>query len=266
MSKLNIILFAVAVLLVTVIILVGTDSAKDLQSAFFDYTAPVLKTGGNFRDQLGAVGEGLKTLEELEAENQQLQVDNRQLRASLQVYEGLKEENDNLRDALGFVRKTKFHLLAGRVVSRDAATWWNNLRVNRGFGDGVEVDMPVITEDGLVGKVVSVSKDLCTVLLVTDENCKVGARIEGTQDRGITQGRRVSSDPVGEIELNFLSKLVTVEAGAKVVSSGVAGGVFPADLKIGEVVSSHPRELDVQAILRPAVDLSSVKDVFIIVR
>lgn len=266
MSKLNLVLFGIAVLVLTLVTLLGTDSVRDLQSTFFDYTAPVLKTGSSVRDQIGAVGEGLKSLEDLEAENQQLRVDNRQLRASLQVYEGLKEENDNLRDALGFVRKTRFHLLAGRVVSRDASTWWNNLRINRGFDDGVEVDMPVITEDGLVGKVISVSKSLCTVLLITDENCKVGAKIEGTQERGITQGRRVSSDPQGEIELNFLSKMATVEAGVKVVSSGVEGGVFPADLRIGEVVSFRPRELDGQAILRPAVDLSSIKDVFIIVR
>ena len=266
MSKLNLILFGVALLLVSGVILLGTDHAREWQSSFFDYTAPVLQTGRLVSDQFGVVGEELKSLQQLEADNRQLLIDNRKLRASLQVMEGLKEENNNLRDSLGFVKKTEFHLLAGRVISRDAATWWNNIRINRGEKDGVKVDMPVITDQGLVGKVVAVSENISTVMLVCDENCKVGARIEGSRERGITQGRRISSDPQGEIELNFLNKKNTVPMGAKVLTAGVEGGIFPADLRIGEVVSFQTRELDGQAMIRPAVDLSSIKDVFIITR
>jgi rod shape-determining protein MreC len=117
-----------------------------------------------------------------------------------------------------------------------------------------------------VGKVVAVSKNLSTVLLVTDENCRVGARIEGTRERGITQGRRVSTAPEGELELNFLNKTAAVAPQSRVLTAGVEGGVFPPDLLIGSVVSFRPRELDGQALLVPAVDLSSLKDVFVIVR
>lgn len=266
MSKFNFVLLGVAVLAAIFLIVLGSDFAKSLHSGFFDFTAPVLKTGRSVSEQFGTVGQGLKTLEQLEAENRQLLVDNRQLRARLQVLEGLKEENDNLRDALEFVRRTEFRLLAARVVSRDASTWWNNIRIDRGFEDGVEVDMPVITEAGVVGKVVAVSKNLSTVVLISDENCKVGARIEGTRERGIAQGRRLSSESLGEIEVNFLNKQANILPGAGVFTAGVEGGVFPPDLLLGTVVSFRARELDGQAIVQPAVDLSSLKDVFIILR
>ncbi|MCS7009093.1 MAG: rod shape-determining protein MreC, partial [Chthoniobacterales bacterium] len=135
-----------------------------------------------------------------------------------------------------------------------------------GFEDGVEFDMPVITEDGLVGKVVATSKNLATVLLVTDENCKVGAYIEGTRERGIASGRRVSLHPNGEIELNFLNKNAQIPIGARVLTAGVEGGVFPPDLIIGTVSSFQNRDLDGQAIILPAANISSLKDVFVILR
>jgi len=266
MSKLNLALLAVAIVVTIMILLVASDRARALHSGFFDFAAPFLKTGHSVTEQFGAVGQGLKTLEQLEAENRQLLLDNRELRARLQTLEGMREENDNLRDALGFIRRTNLRLVAARVVSRDAATWWNSIRINRGFEDGVEVDMPVITDVGLVGKVVAVSKNLSTVMLISDENCRVGARIEGTMERGITQGRRIATDPKGELELNFLNKQASLEMGSKVLTAGVEGGVFPPDLLIGEVVSFRARELDGQALVRPAVDLSSIKDVFVIVR
>jgi rod shape-determining protein MreC len=266
MTKLNITLLILALILAIFLAFFGSESARDLQSGLMNISSPLLKGGQSMTEQFGAVGTGLKTLEQLEVEVHKLDVENRMLRARLQVLEGLKEENDSLRDALGFVRRSDFHLVAARVVSRDASTWWNSVRINRGFEDGVDIDMPVITEEGLVGKVTAVSKNLATVLLITDENCKVGVRIEDSRERGIAQGMRVSGSADGEIEVNFLNKNAKVKEGARVYTVGVEGGVFPPDLLIGTVTSFRARELDGQAIVRPAVPLSSIKDVFVIIR
>ncbi|HEY5791939.1 MAG TPA: rod shape-determining protein MreC, partial [Chthoniobacterales bacterium] len=177
----------------------------------------------------------------------------------------LESENNRLRDSLGYLERSQFRLVPAQVVSRDASTWWNTVRINRGFEDGVEVDRPVITDLGLVGKTVSVSKNLSTVVLISDENCKVGARVEGTREQGITQGRRISAESKGEIELNFLTKQADLKPGSVVVSAGVTGGVFPAGLKLGAIKSFRVRDLDGQAVVEPAVDLSTVRDVFVIV-
>jgi rod shape-determining protein MreC len=124
--------------------------------------------------------------------------------------------------------------------------------------------MPVLTEDGLVGKTTTVSKNVSTVLLIADETCKVAATVEGTREQGISRGERTSTTAAPELSLTFLSKTADLKPGQKVYSSGV-GGVYPSGVAIGTVKDFKVRELDGKATLIPAVDLTTLQDVFIVV-
>lgn len=265
MAKLNAILLAVLILLAVSVTLLSTGAVKSLHSAFLSVASPFLNIGKAAQNQVGSIGKGLKTLEQTEAENRQLIVENRDLRATVQILKDLEAENNRLRESLGYVERSKFRLVPAQVLSRDASTWWSTIRINRGFEDGIETDRPVITDLGLVGKTMAVSKNTCVVLLITDENCKVGAKVEGTREQGIGQGRRISSESKGEVELNFLTKQADIQPGAEVISAGVTGGVFPMGLKLGTVKSFRSRDLDGQALVEPSVDLSTIRDVFVIV-
>jgi rod shape-determining protein MreC len=121
----------------------------------------------------------------------------------------------------------------------------------------------VVTDEGLVGKTTTVSNNISVVLLVSDENCKVAASVEGTREQGIIAGERVVGGLTPLLNLNFLSKQANLQPGQKALTSGV-GGVFPPGLLIGVVKSFHARELDGQAQLNPAVDLSQLEDVFVV--
>jgi rod shape-determining protein MreC len=114
-----------------------------------------------------------------------------------------------------------------------------------------------------VGKVTTVSDSISVVLLVSDENCKVAASIEGSREQGIASGERVIAGLNPLLNLNFLSKQADLKPGQKVYTSGV-GGVFPSGLLIGVVKTYRVRELDGQAQLTPAVDLSHLEDVFVV--
>ena len=155
------------------------------------------------------------------------------------------------------------------MITRDASTWWSSVTVNRGFEDGVDdgsqggVPMTVITDDGVVGKVMTSGKNDAKVVLITDENCKVGAYVEGTGKKGIVSGVRVQEGGKPELQMNFLERNADLKPGQKVYTQGV-GGVFPPGLLLGKVKSFKSRELDGQAILEPAVDFSTLADVFII--
>ena len=96
--------------------------------------------------------------------------------------------------------------------------------------------MPVVTDEGLVGKTTTVSDTISVVLLITDENCKVAATVEGTREQGIVSGERVSGGVSPLLNLNFLSKQANLKPGQKVYTSGV-GGVFPSGLLVGSVKS-----------------------------
>jgi rod shape-determining protein MreC len=216
------------------------------------------------------MGQGLKNLDQLEDENQRLQAENTELRATNQILRDLETENSKLRSALDYKKRSIFKLVPARVLSRDASSWWSTVKINRGFEDGLEPDQPVLTDVGLVGKTTTVAKNDSIVLLVSDESCKVAAKVEGSNERGILSGRRTgASGGTTEMELNFLSKNANLQPGQRLytegVSKGTSTGVFPSGIFLGTVKSFQARPLDGQAIVEPAVDLSSVEDVFVVV-
>src|SRR5207247_2719954 len=123
--------------------------------------------------------------------------------------------------------------------------------------------MPFVTDEGLIGKTTSVSDVISVVLLVSDENCRVAASVEGSREQGIVSGQRVTTGLTPLMDLNFLSKQADLKPGQKVYTSGV-GGVFPSGFLVGVVKSYRVRELDGQGQLTPAVDLSHLADVFVV--
>jgi rod shape-determining protein MreC len=108
-----------------------------------------------------------------------------------------------------------------------------------------------------------VGDNVTIVLLISDENCKVACTVEGSREQGIASGERVSGSVMPMLDLNFLSKQANLPNAAKVYTSGV-GGVFPSGLLVGTVQSFRVRELDSQARIITAVDLTHLEDVFVV--
>src|SRR2546422_780408 len=241
----------------------GADTTRKFQARIYQILAPFFTTGSGLQKQITSVRTGLKSLEELEKENASLGVDNRQLRATNSALRDVEHEVNRLRHALNYRERSAFKLVPAEIVTRDSSTWWHTVTINRGKEDHIESDMPVVTDEGLVGKTTTVSNTISVVLLVSDENCKVAASVEGTREQGIVSGERVTTGLNPVLNLNFLSKQADLKPGQKVYTSGV-GGVFPSGLLIGVVKTFRVRELDGQAQLTPAVDLSHLEDVFVV--
>jgi rod shape-determining protein MreC len=241
----------------------GSDTTRKFQTGVYQLLAPFFTSGSGLQKQITSVRTGLKSLEDLERENASLRVDNRQLRATNQALRDVEHEVNRLRHALQYKERSVFKLVPAEIVTRDASTWWHTVTINRGKDDGIETDMPVVTDEGLVGKTTTVSNTISVVLLITDENCKVAASVEGSREQGIVSGERVAAGLTPLLDLNFLTKQANLQPGQKSFTSGV-GGVFPSGLLIGAVRSFRVRELDGQAKLAPAVDLSLLEDVFVV--
>src|SRR3981081_782169 len=241
----------------------GPDSTRKFQAGVYQLIAPFLTSGSGIQKQITSVRTGLKSLEELERDNTSLRVENRQLKATNQALRDVEHEVNRLRHALNYRERSIFKLVPAEIVTRDSSTWWRTVTINRGKEDGVESDMPVVTDEGLVGKTTTVSANISVVLLVSDENCRVAASVEGTREQGIISGERVTGGLTPMLNLNFLSKQAALKPGQKAYTSRV-GGVFPSGLLIGVVKTFRMRELDGQAQLTPGVDLSHLEAVFVV--
>lgn len=232
-----------------------------LKSGLLGLLSPVSRSGGAVKSSIGSLGKDLMTLDQLQAEYDRVLAENRKLRAENNGLRDLQQENNHLRDILGYRERSSFRLVPATVIGHDAGVWWSTVKINRGARDGVAADMPVITDKGLVGKTTAVSETVSEVLLVTDENCKVAAKVEGTREQGIVAGTRSSG---GELQLTFLSKLADLQPGQKVYTAGVSGGIFPSGIALGTVKSFRARELDGMAVLDPAADPASLEEVFVV--
>jgi rod shape-determining protein MreC len=248
------------------ILFLNPHNVRRMQAGFLGMISPLLKNGSGMERKYRDYREGLKTLEQLEEDNKHLSVANKELSATNQTLRGYEAENIRLRKALGYKERSEFKLMPAQIIARDPSTWYGKIIINRGTADGLKEDgdQAVLTEEGLVGKTTVVSEHSAEVVLISDEACRVAANVEGTREQGVVKGERASSGMSPSIGLNYLSKQANLKPGSNIYSSGV-GGVFPSGVLIGQVKEFKVRELDGHASVVPAVDLTTLEDVFVVV-
>jgi rod shape-determining protein MreC len=172
----------------------------------------------------------LQEINSLRNENQQLKT------AQLQAV-ATARENDQLRTLFGWQKQAPWKLKLANVVTRDPANWWRTVQIDLGTRDGVQVNMPVLTADGLVGRISSVHFTSAQVVLIGDPNCRVSALVENaTHDMGVLS----SSGPLDSslVALSYLASGANLKAGQNVITSGL-GGIFPKGIPIGKIVDAQ---------------------------
>jgi rod shape-determining protein MreC len=173
-------------------------------------------------------------------------------------------ENDQLRTQLGWQRQAPWKLKLANVVLREPANWWRTLQIDLGSRDGLRENLPVITIQGLVGRVSAVGFTRSQVVLLGDPNCRVSALVDNpARDTGIIGAGGPLDTSL--VELTYLSGGVSLKPGQNVFTSGL-GGVFPRGIPIGQVVDSRPVEfgLYTEARVKLAVNPGALEQVWVI--
>src|SRR5882762_5994698 len=184
MSRTSIVALALFVAGLGYFLSLGAGGTRKLQSSVYQYIAPFLSSGAGLQKQITSVRSNLKSLDDLQAENGSLRVENRSLKATNQALRDVEHEVNRLRRALAYRERSVFRLVPAEIVTRDSSTWWRTVTINRGKNDHIESDMPVVTDEGLVGKTTTVGENISIVLLLSDENCRVAATVEGSKEQG----------------------------------------------------------------------------------
>ena len=194
-------------------------------------------------------------------DNATLRDENEHLRVQALQAGETREENARLRRLLVLKDRLPLATLAGEVIGREAGGWVRSLTVNRGRGDGIAQQTPVIVPDGLVGRVVQVHRGAAVIQLLNDPASTVGAVVQRTRTAGLVEG-----DAGGTVRFKFMARDgASVAPGDLVVTSGL-GTLFPKGLPVGRVVKIEDKgsALFHFAVLAPAVDFSRVEEVLLV--
>jgi rod shape-determining protein MreC len=150
---------------------------------------------------------------------------------------------------------------AAAVIGRDPSPFLHYVIINRGSNDGILRGMPVVTDQGLIGRIDAVIADAARVQLITDAASSVNVRLQNAE----TEASLVGS-VTGDVTLEMIPQDVIVQPGDLVLTSGLGGG-YPPDLIIGQVVNVRSRDFDLfqQATVQPVVDFNRLEIVLVIV-
>lgn len=151
------------------------------------------------------------------------------LEADLQ--ETLKE-NERLRELLKFAASLSMEYVPAEVIGRNPDNWFSTATINKGTADGVSRDDPVVTAAGLVGRVIKVTRDTATVMLMLDPDSGAGGLVQRTRDAGVVVG---VGGPGQVLRMKLFSRESDVKVGDTIVTSGL-GSFFPKGLPVGKVV------------------------------
>ena len=203
----------------------------------------------------------IANLRSAQDENGQLKQQVQELEVQLKQKEELDAENQRLRKLLELKEQSKYKVLTARIIGRDPSAWFDSAILNRGSLDGIRLNMPVVTDGGLVGRVTAVSPLTSQVDLVTRDKSGIGA-VVGQIGQSNALGVVTGTSKKELLEMKYVTGSTDVQVGQSVFTTG-QDGIFPAGLKIGDIVNlvsgsaTTPHQIEIQ----PAARLGSMQEV-----
>ena len=199
-----------------------------------------------------------RRLTELERIVESLSVENLRLQE-------VERENQRLRELLQFAEtRPSFELQGGQIIARvigqNATNFLNVAMIDLGSRHGIKVGMPVVNEQGLVGRISEVTSTTSKILLITDPSSTVNAILQASRLTGVISGTPGSHPVIG-----FLPQGTEIGVGEVVLTSGM-GGAFPKGIHIGQVVEVRQRDVNVfqEAVVRPTVNFGQLEEVMVV--
>jgi rod shape-determining protein MreC len=202
-----------------------------------------------------------RDLASLRQENQQLESEVASLQAQVVELEQEIADMQVLSALVDFARgNPQNRYLAASVIGRDPSPFLKYLIINRGSDDSLRRGMPVVTSQGLVGRIAKVTASASSIQLITDPNSIVNVTLQPSEAEAALEG-----SITGDLGLNLIPQDAEVQPGDLVLTSGL-GGVFPPNILIGQVTGVRSRATDIfqRASVQPVVDFTQLDIVLVI--
>jgi len=207
-----------------------------------------------FTDEQNATGELANLNATLTVENAILRSENIRLSET-------KYERDMLAELLNFTQPNNVHTyLTADIIGQDTSSFLQYIIINIGTTDGVQRDMPVVTNAGLVGIINEATPRASKVLLLNSGQMALNVKVQNSRADGVLFGQ-ASKD----MRLKYIALDAIIQSGDLIITSGL-GGSLPANIPVGEIASVRSRAYDVfqEAEVLPLVDLDNIEIVMVI--
>ncbi|MBR0365518.1 MAG: rod shape-determining protein MreC [Clostridia bacterium] len=227
--------------------------------------API-KTG--FSYVVGRVEDGVDFIIEMrayKADNERLEAENLELKRANREISVYREENTRLNELLALQTSMEdYNTVAARVISYSGSNWCEEVEISKGSASGINVGNVVITANGVVGRVKEAGLDYAVVTTILDSSSAVGIKVSRTGGTGLVEGDKELAAKA-QCSLSFLDRNTTLIVGDIVETSG-SGGLYPAGLVVGNVVSISADNSGAlnYAVIEPAVDMENIGEVLVI--
>ena len=239
-------------------------------------TAPLQDAAGilivPFENSINRISSVLKGMQDRMRDKEEILSENENLKAQI---DSLTEQNNKLiQDQTEYVRLqqmynldqqyTEYPKIAAEIISKDPGNWYDTFVINKGSNDGIQKDMNVIADGGLVGLVEEVSSNSATVRSIIDDSSSVSAMTASTSDTCIVSGDlRLISD--GKLAFSQLNTTDTVAEGEKIVTSNISDKYLRGIL-IGYVseITEDSNHLTKKGYIIPVVDFQHIQEVLVI--
>jgi rod shape-determining protein MreC len=259
------------VLLVVVLLTLPSRTADRMKLAISGLFLPLIGLAASSHGATAKAADTLADRQDLLKTNAALRAINQSLTLQLQTATNVLRENEQLRQMLNFRRqRASWNIVPARVILRDPETWWRSVWIDLGSQTpGVRVDLPVLTAEGLAGKVVNVGTARSQVVLLGDPALRVAVLVGTNRFNGTLR-----AGSAGALQNNMLvvenlfgvSADKTVRPGDEVVTWGV-GGVFPANIPVGRVVDVPEKDYGAatEARVRLSANLDALENVWVMI-
>jgi len=210
----------------------------------------------------GTVQSGISAIPnvfDMERENKLLRENNIKLANEIASLKESKLENIRLTRLLNFKEKNILGVVSGKIINKSLLQTRNTITLNVGEGDSVAVNMPVITDAGLVGKIVATSKNYSIAQILYNKDMRITVKVQRNRLDGI-----LSYDGVSSLMVNNIQKSADVNVGDVIITSDYSN-IYPAGIPIGTVTETGNLDnLFKKVVVTPLVDFSILEEVFIL--
>ncbi|MBS1796628.1 MAG: rod shape-determining protein MreC [Acidobacteria bacterium] len=208
--------------------------------------------------------QSISNLRSAQSENDRLKQRVQELEVQVQQKEELSKENESLKSLLQLKTEAKYNIVPAQIIGRDPSLWFDSAIINRGSLDGVKLNMPIVNNGGLIGRVIAVSPITAQINLVTKDKSGLGGVIGalGTSNAlGVVNGNGKRE----MLEMGYIPGTIEVQVGEMVYTTG-QDRIYPPGLKIGEVAEVRPGSATVpqQIFIRPSAKLYAMEEVAVL--